>query len=118
MDLGLSCHAFSANIKGKFNIVEMVMKTIFLLLLCCSAHALAADCVTNRNGKVVCGNGQSAVKVNPNTGRAATAQRDSNGVTTTKNNRGGTAKTKNGKGVYESPNGTKCARTANGQGCR
>jgi hypothetical protein len=99
------------------NIVRMKMKTVFLLMLFCSAHALASDCVTNRYGKVVCSNGQKAVKVNPNTGTAATAQKNANGVTTTKSSRGGEAKTKNGKGVYESPTGTKCVKTARQQGC-
>jgi hypothetical protein len=94
------------------------MKTIFVLMFFASAHAIAADCVTNRNGKVVCANGQKAVKVNPNTGTVATGQKNANGVTTTNSSRGGTAKTKNGKGAYESPNGTKCVKTANQQGCR
>jgi hypothetical protein len=95
----------------------MNMKTIFLLMMLSSAHAIASDCVTNRYGKVVCANDQKAVKVNPNTGTAATAQKNANGVTTTKSSKGGTAKTKNGKGVYESPNGTKCVKTARQQGC-
>jgi hypothetical protein len=94
------------------------MKTVFLLLvLSCGAHAMAADCITNRYGKVVCANGQQAVKVNPNTGTAATAQQNANGVTTTKSSRGGEAKTRNGKGVYESPTGTKCVKTAHQKGC-
>jgi hypothetical protein len=95
----------------------MSMKTIFLLMFLFSAQAVAADCVTNRYGKVVCANGQKAVKVNPNTGTAATAQKNANGVTTTNSSKGGTAKTKNGKGVYQSPSGTKCVKTAHQQGC-
>jgi hypothetical protein len=94
------------------------MKTIFLLMFFASAYVTAADCVTNQYGKVICANGQKAVKVNPNTGTAATAQKNANGVTTTNSSKGGTAKTKNGKGVYESPNGTKCVKTAGQQGCR
>jgi predicted DNA-binding WGR domain protein len=102
---------------SRINNVKVSMKTIFLLMLCFSAHAIAGDCVTNRYGKVVCANDQKAVKVNPNTGTAATAEKNANGVTTTKNSKGATAKTKNGKGVYESPTGTKCVKTARQHGC-
>jgi hypothetical protein len=45
------------------------------------------------------------------------AQKNANGVTTTQSSKGGQAKTKNGKGVYQAPNGTTCAKTANNQGC-
>jgi hypothetical protein len=115
--LAVQRRARDATATSRINIARMSMKTIFLLMLCCSAHAIAADCVTNRYGKVVCANGEKAVKVNPNTGTAATAQKNANGVTTTNSSKGGTAKTKNGKGVYESPNGTKCVKTARQRGC-
>jgi hypothetical protein len=106
-----------ATAKIRIDSARMSMKTIVLLMLFCSAQAIAADCVTNRYGKVVCANGQKAVKVNPDTGTAATAQKNANGVTTTNSSKGGTAKTKNGKGVYESPNGTKCVKTARQHSC-
>jgi hypothetical protein len=64
-----------ATAKIRIDSARMSMKTIVLLMLFCSAQAIAADCVTNRYGKVVCANGQKAVKVNPNTGTAATAQK-------------------------------------------
>ena len=52
-------------------------------------------------------NGQKAA-YNPNTGT----------VSTTQSSKGGEAKSANGKGVYVSLNGTKCARTANNEGCK
>ena len=119
-----------------------------LACLLSTSVVFAADCVTTRLGKTVCSNGQNAVAVNPNTGTvtttqkyqngattgqnsngtkavynpntgtAAVAQKNENGVTTTQTSKGGEAKTANGKGVYVSPNGTKCAKTANNQGCK
>lgn len=112
-----------------------------------SAASFGGDCVTNRLGQTVCSNGQKAVAVNPNTGSVATAQKspggvttvntnngtkaaynphtgnvatqqtNQNGVKTTQTSRGGHATTKNGVGVAEGPNGTKCVKTANNQGC-
>jgi hypothetical protein len=55
---------------------------------------------------------------NPNTGKAATQQTNQNGVKDTQTTAGGQAKTKNGMGVAETPNGTKCARGANHEGCK
>jgi hypothetical protein len=55
---------------------------------------------------------------NPHTGNAATQQTNQNGVKDTKTSAGGQAKTKNGMGVAEAPNGTKCARGANHEGCK
>jgi hypothetical protein len=122
-----------------------------LLLMGClflASGALAADCVTNLRGKVVCANGQQAAAVNPNTGTVTTAQKHSNGattvqnsngakaaynpntgnaavsqksangVTTTRTSRGGEAKTKNGMGVAQGPNGTTCAKGVNNSGCK
>ena len=55
---------------------------------------------------------------NPHTGNAATQQTNQNGVKDTQTSAGGRAKTKNGMGVAEAPNGTKCARGANHEGCK
>ena len=90
-----------------------------LLMIACMFFALGsfADCVKNARGKTVCSNGQTAVAVNPNTGKAAAAHKNQNGVTTTQTSHGGRAKTKNGKGVVQGPNGTICAKGANQQGC-
>jgi hypothetical protein len=62
-------------------------------------------------------NGRSAGTYNPNTGRAAKSQTNSNGVTTTQTSNGGRAKTKNGMGIAQAPGGKTCAKTANHQGC-
>jgi hypothetical protein len=91
-------------------------KVVLITCLLFASSLFAGDCVKNRRGQTICSNGQSAVKVNPNTGTAA-AQKNSNGVTTTQTSNGGTAKTKNGKGVAQAPNGTTCVKTANNQGC-
>jgi hypothetical protein len=127
----------------------MQMKILFLMAsVLIASDVLAADCVTNALGKTVCTNGQSAVAVNPNTGKVTTAQKspsgvvtaqtntgakaaynphtgnaavsqtNQNGVKTTRTSRGGQAKTKNGMGVAEGPNGTKCVKGPNNQGCR
>ena len=141
------------------------MKLLLTAIACVAfvSVASASDCVKNRRGETVCSNGKSAVAVNPNTGNAAVAHTNpngvtttqtsngtsakpkngvttaqgpngaaavnpntgnaavahtnSNGVTTTQTSHGTTAKSKNGKGVVEGPNGTKCAKTANNQGC-
>jgi hypothetical protein len=124
------------------------MKVLLTMAFTLLASNVFADCVTTRLGKTVCSNGQSAVAVNPNTGTVATAkkspggvataqtntgakaaynphtgnaavqQTNQNGVKTTQTTAGGQAKTKNGMGVAQAPNGTKCAKGANYQGCK
>jgi len=92
--------------------VLLITACIFLASL-----LVAEDCVKNARGQTVCGNGQTAAAVNPNTGKAAVAQKNQNGVTTTQTSSGGKAKTKNGKGVAQGPNGTTCVKGENHQGC-
>ncbi len=78
------------------------------LLIAClflASNLFAGDCVTNRRGKTICSNGKTAVAVNPNTGNAAVAQKNANGVTTTQTSNGGTAKSKNGVAVAQGSNG-------------
>ncbi len=92
-----------------------------LLMMTCmflASGLFAEDCVKNARGETVCGNGQSAAAVNPNTGKAAAAHKNQNGVTTTQTTTGGRAKTKNGMGVAQGPNGTTCAKGENHQGCK
>jgi hypothetical protein len=91
----------------------------FAMIVCMflTSGLVAQDCAKNARGETVCGNGRSAVAVNPNTGKAATAQTNQNGVTSTHTSTGGQAKTKNGKGVAEGPNGKKCAKGKYHQGC-
>jgi hypothetical protein len=55
---------------------------------------------------------------NPNTRNGAVSQTNANGVTTTRTTRGAQATTKNGKGVATGPNGTTCVRGANNAGCK
>jgi hypothetical protein len=93
--------------------VLAMMACLFL-----ASGLLAQDCVKNARGETVCSNGQTAAAVNPNTGKAATAQKNQNGVTTTQTSGGGKAKTKNGKGAAQGPNGTKCAKGEYHQGCK
>ncbi len=113
-----------------------------------ASGAFAADCATNRLGQTVCGNGQSAVAVNPNkgtvttakkspsgvttaqssngskaaynphTGNATVSQTNQNGVKTTQTSNGAKAKTKNCVGVATGPNGTTCVKGVNNQACR
>jgi hypothetical protein len=92
--------------------VILMMACMFL-----SSTLLAEDCVKNTRGKIVCSGGQTAAAVNPNTGKAAVAQKNQNGVTTTQTNTGGKAKTKNGMGVATGPGGTTCVKGKNNQGC-
>jgi len=95
------------------------MRILLLVVACMLLSSVAsADCVTNSRGKTVCSNGEKAAVVNRKTGTVHTAQKNQYGVTTTQSSNGGKAKTKNGKGVYVSPNGTKCVKTANNQGCK
>ena len=91
----------------------------FVLITCLlfASSLFAGDCVKNRRGQTVCGNGTTAAKSNPNTGNAAVAQKNSNGVTTTKTSNGGEVKSKNGKGVAKGPDGSTCVKTENNQGC-
>ena len=56
-------------------------------------------------GQTVCGNGKTAVAVNPNTGNAAVAHKNPNGVTTTQTSNGATVKSANGVAVAQGPNG-------------
>jgi hypothetical protein len=92
---------------------------VFAMMACLllSASLCQAECVKNARGKTVCSDGQSAAAYNPNTGKGAAANKNSNGVTTTQTTGGGKSKSKNGKGVAEGPNGTTCAKTANNSGC-
>jgi hypothetical protein len=95
------------------------MKVLVMMACLILASGLSAqDCVKNARGENVCSNGQTAAAVNPNTGKAATTQKNQNGVNTTQTSGGGKAKTKNGKGAAEGPNGTKCAKGKNHQGCK
>lgn len=125
--------------------MKNLLTMAFMLL---ATNVFAADCVTNRFGKTVCSNGQSAVAVNPSTGTVVTAQKSASGVTTAQTNTGakaaynphtgnaavqqtnqngvkttqttagGQAKTKNGVGVATGPNGTICAKGVYNQGCK
>lgn len=95
------------------------MKTVLALVVACFASsAFSADCVTNSSGKTVCAANGQAVGYNAKTGTAYKSNQNDTGITTTQGTRGGEAKTKNGKGVYQSPNGTKCVKTANNHGCK
>ena len=72
------------------NIRETPMK--FALMIVCAffaSNALAADCVTNSQGKTVCSNGDKAVVVNKNTGTVKSAERNSSGTATTVQSRNG-----------------------------
>src|SRR5208282_1137439 len=98
----------------------MQMKALLIAMVCVfvAAGSLAQDCVTNLRGETVCRNGNTAAAVNPNTGNAAVAHKNANGVTTTQTSNGGEAKTKNGMGVAQGPGGTTCAKGKNKQGCK
>jgi hypothetical protein len=126
---------------------EMLVKILLTMAFVLFASHAFADCVTNRAGKTVCSNGQSAVAVNPNTGKVVTAQKsptgvttaqtntgakaaynphtgnaavqqtNQNGVKTTQTRAGAKATTKNGVGVVTGPNGTTCVKGVNNQGC-
>jgi hypothetical protein len=94
--------------------VEMQMKLLWLMACMLFASSMFAqeDCVKNLRGETVCKNGQTAAAVNPNTGNAAVAHKNPNGVTTTQTSNGGKAKTKNGSGVAQGANGTTAAVNA------
>jgi hypothetical protein len=96
----------------------MKMKILSLLacLLFASTVFAQQDCVKNLRGETVCKGGQNAVAVNPNTGNAAVAHKNPNGVTTTQTTNARTAKTRNLSGVAQGANGTTAAvngRTGN-----
>jgi hypothetical protein len=55
---------------------------------------------------------------NPNTHRGAVSQTNANGVKTTRTTQGGQATTRNGRGVATGPNGTTCAKGVNNAGCK
>jgi hypothetical protein len=95
--------------------MEIYMKLLSLLacLLFASTVFAQQDCVKNLRGETVCKNGQTAAAVNPNTGNAAVAHKNPNGVTTTQTTNGGEAKSKNGVGVVQGANGTKAAVNTN-----
>jgi hypothetical protein len=125
--------------------MKILLATASILLV---SSGFAADCVTNRLGKTVCSNGQSAVAVNPNkgtvttaqksasgvttaqssngnkaaynphTGNAAVSQTNQNGVKTTQTSNGGKAKSKNGVGVATGPKGTTCVKGVHNEGCK
>jgi hypothetical protein len=82
-----------------------------------SASVCQANCTKNARGQTVCSDGQSAAAYNPNTGKGATANKNSIGGKTTQPTIGGKSKSKNGKGVATGPNGTTCAKGANNAGC-
>ena len=89
----------------------MQMK-VLLMMVCmffASSSLFAQDCVKNLRGETVCRDGKTAAAANPNTGNAAVAHKNQNGVTTTQTSNGGEAKTKNGVGVAKGPNGTTTA---------
>ena len=94
------------------------MKSLAMIACMFLASSLfGQNCVKNARGETVCGNGNSAAAYNPNTGKAAVAQKNSNGVTTTQTSNGGKAKTKNGMGVVQGPNGKDCAKGKYHEGC-
>ena len=95
------------------------MKILSLLACMFFASSMFAqqDCVKNLRGETVCKNGQTADAVNPNTGNAAVAHKNPNGVTTTQTSNGGKAKTKNGMGVSQGPGRTDWAKGKNHKGC-
>ena len=94
--------------------MRMLMIIVTVMLFASSA---LAECTTNARGRTVCGNGEQAGGVNPNTGTAWKSEKNQAGVATTETSRGGEAKIRNGKGVYRSPSGKNCVKTANNQGC-
>jgi hypothetical protein len=104
---------------GKFGFTRgdrMRIALIIMALMLFSSGAFA-KCTTNSYGRKVCGNGEQAGGYNAKSGNAWKSEKNQNGVATTETRKGGEAKTKNGKGVYRGPNGKKCYKTANNQGC-
>jgi hypothetical protein len=88
--------------------ILLIMTSMFLL-----TGLFAQDCVKNLRAETVCSNGKTAAAVNPNTGNAAVAHKNQNGVTTTQTSNGGDAKSRNGVGVAHDSNGTKAAVNTN-----
>jgi hypothetical protein len=103
----------------KSSVVSEAQMKLLLMMACMllSSGLPAQNCVENAHGKTVCSDGKTAAAVNPNSGKAAVAQKNKNGVTTTRTSTGGKAKTKNGMGVATGPGGTTCAKGLNNQGC-
>ncbi len=83
------------------------MKSFLMISCLLFASSLVAEqnCVKNRRGETICSNGKTAVAVNPNTGNAAVAHKNPNGVTTTQTTNGGTVKSANGVAAAQGPNG-------------
>ena len=92
--------------------ISLIMACVFL-----SASLCQANCAKNARGQTVCGDGQSAAGYNPNTGKGATANKKSNGVTSTQTTRRWQIQDQERKGVAQGPNGTTCAKGANNAGC-
>jgi hypothetical protein len=91
------------------------MKSILMIAcLFFSSSLFGGDCVKNLRGETICSNGKTAVAVNPNTGNAAVAHKNPNGVTTTQASNGATAKTTNGVAVAQGPNGAAAVNTHTG----
>jgi len=75
-----------------------------LLMMACTFLASGSFRSASKTREVtVCGNGQTAVAINLNRGKAATAQKNQNGVTATQSSTGGPPKIKIGKGVVQGP---------------
>ena len=101
------------------HLTEMLVKPLFTLACMLFASNLyAANCVTNRFGKTICSNGQSAVAVNPNTGAVATAQKSPTGATTVQTNTGAKAAYNPNSGAVataqKSPSGMTTVQTNTG----
>jgi hypothetical protein len=94
--------------------MEEVQMKVLLTMACMffASGLFAQDCIKNKRGETVSKNGQTAAAYNPNTGNAAAAHKNPNGVTTTQTTNGGKAKTANGSGVATGPNGTTAAVNA------
>jgi hypothetical protein len=95
------------------------MKNIVLIACLFLASSLfAGDCVKNRRGETICSNGKTAVAVNPNTGNAAVAQKNSNGVkaTSTGNSGVNTAQGPNSAAAVNSRTGNAAAAHTNSNG--
>jgi hypothetical protein len=95
------------------------MQMKVLLMMTCmffTSGLFAQDCYKNLRGETICSNGQTAAAVNPNTGNAAVAQKNQNGVTTTQTSNGGEAKTKDGVGVAQGSRGNAAVAQKNQNG--
>src|SRR5450631_772271 len=90
------------------------MKILLMMACLLLTSGLSADCVKNARGKTICSNGTTTAAVNPNTGNAAVAHTNPNGVTTTQTSNGSTAKSANGVAVAQGPNGAAAVNTRTG----